>query len=331
MVPNKSAPRWQWLPGVIISLAALFFVFRSINLEDFARAFSMIGVPVLLAACALWFLGIFARALCWHLLLGKPVPYLRTFFIMNIGYLLNNIFPLRLGEFGRAAVMGKASQKGFFHALSAIVVERAFDLAIAAGLLLFSLTFIASEQYRPLAWGILGAVVIGVVGLYLMTCWRSRIDRLTAWFSSRWPKIGHWVQPKVASVLDGFATMTNPGLFIICFLLMFVSWLLAVALDYLLLIQVVPQVPFWWPVFLLAVTALGAALPSAPASLGTYEGAVWGALAILGVDSSTAIALAIIMHAINFSLSSLSGLVGLTREGERLTTLYQRLLKEKPE
>lgn len=327
----KSAPRWQWLPGVIISLAALFFVFRSINLEDFSRALSMVSVPVLLLACLLWIAGIFARALCWHLLLGRPVPYLRTFFIMNIGYLLNNIFPLRLGEFGRAVVMGKASQKGFFHALSAIVVERAFDLAIAASLLLVSLTMMTTDTHRPLALGILVVVITGLVGLYLMTYWRSKIDGWMGWFSGHWPRVGNWVQPKIAAVLDGFATMTNPGLFLVSLLLMVVSWLSAVALDYLLLIQVVPNVPLWWPVFLLAVTALGAALPSAPASLGTYEGAVWGALAILGVDSSTAIALGVIMHAINFSLSSLAGLIGLTREGERLTVLYQQLLEKKPE
>ena len=49
------------------------------------------------------------------------------------------------------------------------------------------------------------------------------------------------------------------------------------------LVAFVPEAPYWWILFVLGVVSLGAALPSAPASLGVFEGSIVAALALLGL------------------------------------------------
>jgi len=52
------------------------------------------------------------------------------------GYFINNILPLRLGEIGRSFLMGRRTGLGTLGVLSTVVIERFYDLAFAAIMLL---------------------------------------------------------------------------------------------------------------------------------------------------------------------------------------------------
>jgi uncharacterized protein (TIRG00374 family) len=142
-VETKPTNRWQevrrWLPGLVISLIAIIVVLNVINWNELVHAvtsFNPLYVGLTVLATILFLL---ARGMAVKTLLEDKVTFKQAFFAVNIGYLLNNIFPLRAGEVGRAALLGKTSGLGMMHVLSTIVIERAFDLAIAAGMLLSTL------------------------------------------------------------------------------------------------------------------------------------------------------------------------------------------------
>ena len=76
---------------------------------------------------------------------------------LNEGYFFNNILPFRMGELARAFLMGRRSRLGMFYVLSTIVVERSYDLVIAASLLLLTLPLaLKLEWARPIAIAIAG-------------------------------------------------------------------------------------------------------------------------------------------------------------------------------
>jgi hypothetical protein len=83
-------------------------------------------------------------------------------------------------------------------------------------------------------------------------------------------------------------------------------------------------------IFVLSAGAFGAALPSAPAGLGVYEGVVVAAFALLGVGTEVAFTHAIVTHAMVFTYANLIGLIGLRLRGEALITFIQRVLKRSP-
>jgi uncharacterized protein (TIRG00374 family) len=79
----------------------------------------------------------------------------------------------------------------------------------------------------------------------------------------------------------------------------------------------------------MSAAALGAAVPSAPAGLGVFEGFTVGALSLVGVDPAKGLAFAILAHLISFTFSNIMGVIGLIREGESISSLYQRLFAKK--
>ena len=71
---------------------------------------------------------IWTRALRWRIMLEDRLSTARLFWITNIGYLLNNVLPLRLGEVGRVYLVTRRSTVGMMQGLSSVVVERLVDV-----------------------------------------------------------------------------------------------------------------------------------------------------------------------------------------------------------
>jgi len=99
--------------------------------------------------------------------------------------------------------------------------------------------------------------------------------------------------------------------------------------QYPLQLSLIPEGEWWWVVFVLAAGAFGGALPSAPAAMGVFEAAIVGAFLLLGVEQSRALAYALIVHAIQFSFSSIFGLIGLITEGQSIGNLYRKARQQK--
>ena len=106
---------------------------------------------------------------------------------------------------------------------------------------------------------------------------------------------------------------------------MIASWLFGVLEIHTLLNQGESQAYLWWTGFVLGVVSLGIAIPSAPAGLGVYEAAMVAALSFLGYPAGMALAVALVAHLIHISFTAIVGGIGLMREGETLTGLYNRL------
>lgn len=320
----------QWLPGVLVSLLAVFFIFRVARWESLGPALAAIEWRDLLPVVGLFLASMLARVFAWWLLLQRRAPYSKTLLILNEGYLLNNLFPFRLGELGRAVFMGEASHTTPFLVLSTIMLERLIDVALAASLLLFSIPLVFEMAWaRPLSIAALLAVLSGLLVLAGLARsrlrWRPWLDQKT----NKWKRINQTILPWLDSLLDGFEVLNQPGQFAGALLAMLVSWGLAIWQYYLLLQAVVPDAQLWWAVFVLGVAAFGVAIPSAPASLGVFEAAIVGGLSLLGVDPTLALAYAVVAHLIHFGITNLIGLFGLFREGKSITRIYQRLVENR--
>jgi hypothetical protein len=93
----------------------------------------------LLLVLALFGLSLILRVICWFFLLEGKFSFSEAFFGMNAGYLLNNVLPFKLGEFGRAALLAGRGKSGFLQVFASIVTERVLDFFLAAFFFLISL------------------------------------------------------------------------------------------------------------------------------------------------------------------------------------------------
>ena len=316
----------RWLPGLIISAIAIFLLIRFSNWPEVLDAISGINLGWFFPAIGFFMISIGLRAASWMIMLQKKVNYGRVFLTLNEGYLLNNIFPFRLGELGRAFLLSETTNLSGFFVLSTIVIERTYDLAIAAGLFLATLPYVFSiEGGQSIAVGVLIIGIIGLFTMFILARNRSWIKAKLDEFSLRRFVIRDRIVPRIDSLLDGLGVLASFDQFLLSLLLMILSWFFG-GLELIFLARSFGvDLEIWMVGFILGMISIGIAIPSAPAGLGVFEAAAVGAFSLLGLSTSTGLAIAFVSHFISITFTGLIGMYGIFRDGESITGLYQHL------
>jgi hypothetical protein len=320
----KSARRW--LPGVIISLIAILIIIHYVDLQRFVEAIRSANYWLLLAYLVINVSWLLVRGIVWRTLLRSRASYRDVFWTLCEGYLLNAFLPFRLGEVGRAFLLGRKAKLGFMDVLSTIVVERVLDVAFSAAILLSAVPFVVGAAGAGRIAILIGAVVvIGLVVLYLLARNREWAMGLFQRLSARWPKLQTLGGNLLNSLFSGLAILTDGWLFLRFLLWMTLNWAIAIVEFFFLLLAFFPQARLVWSLFGLGAVAFGNAVPSLPGAIGTYEAALGGALTLLSGDQSTALAAALTAHLIGYLINGVLGTVALSREGETLMGVYRQL------
>lgn len=313
------------LPGVLVSLVALVIIFIIVDWKEVLTALNQAEYKYLLLGIPVYLIAYGFRALGWRTLLMEEVSYKRVFLTMQAGYLFNNFLPFRLGEVGRAMLLGR-SGLGFWRVLSTILIERAFDMILAAGLLIGTMPFVfGSAQSRKVAFGVLGFVLLGLVTMHLLARYQNRVISLFERISARWSLISRFGVERLNAFFQGLTALVQLSRFLRVLAWMIMSWGLALVYQHLLLLAFVPDARLAWTAFGVGTASLGVALPSSPSYVGVFEAAWIGALAIFDVPTSAAFAYAILAHVLHILISVVFGVYALSLEGESLSQLYAEI------
>ena len=320
---------WRILPGIIISLIFLTIVMIVIDWEEVLHALREANYIFILMAVPIYVISYMFRTMAWRILLQNEVSFKRTFLTLNIGYLLNNVLPFRMGEIGRAVILGR-SGLGFWRVLSTILIERAFDMVIAVGILLMSLPFVVgAQQSTQTAYYIGFIVIVGMFTLYFLARYQEWALRQYETISNRWPLVARIGKDKIQSFFTGLDALVDFSKFLRVFIWMVTSWFLAILFQHLLLRAFVPEAEILWVVFGIGATAMGIAVPSSPSYIGVYEAAWIGALSLFGVSASVSLAYALFGHTLHVVLTGVLGVYGLAKEGQTLGELFSRVREQK--
>ena len=318
----------RWLPGAIISVLLIAAILYFVDLRDMLDEIRHSNFGLLAIVFAIGFVWMAIRAIVWRTLLRNRASYADVFWTIGEGYLLNNFLPFRLGEIGRAFLLSRKSDMQFMEILPTIVIERAMDLGYSAIILLAALPFVVGAGGA--AAGRIGVIVgiivlIGFIILYLLARYNQWALELFHKFSARWPTL----QSAGGSFLDSFFVglgVLNDGWLFIRFLFwMTVNWGVAIVSYYLIIRAFFPQAQVVWGMFGLGAAAFGGAIPSLPGAVGTFEGAFGGAITLLTGNESTALAVALTGRLYNYVNSGVIGGIGLLREGQTLSGIYEQL------
>lgn len=330
--PTKAWKALGWLPGVIISIAAILLILRKISWQDLAHAFKYVRIEIIGFAILLFFISIFSRTLAWRSLLKNKVTFIQTFFVINEGYLLNNVLPFRLGEFGRAVIMGKISGLGTFHVLSTIIMERIFDVFLSAILLFLGIAFVAiSFTLSFIAWIVLGLLIVLFFTLWIFS---KRSQQIQNWIDRTSERSGFfrkYIQRYSKNFLQGLEFMHEPGYFFPALGFMVVAWIIALLEYFVLLRSFIPAATLLWASLGLGVLAFGVAIPSAPAYAGVFEGVMVLALVPLAGEPQKGLILAyaLVIHILHFILNGIFGLIGFIIQGNSISDIWKDISQQK--
>lgn len=316
----------RWLPGAIISILLIAAILYFVDLRAMLDAIRNANYPLLLIAFAIGFMWIVVRALVWRTLLRNRASYKDVFWTIGEGYLLNNFLPFRLGEIGRAFLLSRKSDMQFMEILPTIVIERAMDLGYSAIILLAALPFIVGAEGAGQIGIIVGVIVlIGFVILYLLARYNQWALNLFHKLSARWPTLQRMGGNFLESFFMGLGVLKDGWLFVRFLFWMVVNYGIATISYYLIIRAFFPQAQLVWGMFGLGAAAFGGAVPSLPGAVGTFEGAFGGAVTLLTGDQSTALAVALTGRLYNYINSGVIGGIGLLREGQTLSGIYEQL------
>jgi len=250
--------------------------------------------------------GVLARARRWRWLFppGPEPPGIVA--ATMIGYMANNVLPLRAGEFVRIYVLARklreaermSSAQSFWLVTATLVVERVLDsLAIVLMLGVLVLT-IPVPRIVEWAAGVLFAIdVVGVSMLIALARAPDTCRRLLLRVIGRWPSAAR----RVGSVfdiglrgLDGIRSASHlPPLALWTALV----WLLPATAAWAMLRAVHLDLSFGAGWTVLAFVGVGISVPSAPGYVGVFHAAATAALEVFGVARSAALAYAVLYHA----------------------------------
>lgn len=272
-------------------------------------------------AIALYFVSIWFRTLRWQSLLSdiKPIAVTRLYPVVVVGYMMNNILPMRIGELARSYYLAKREGVSTASVFTTIFVERLFDAltllffvslvsiflplnGILQGLSELSglnVTFLATIMSLPFI------VAFGI--LIVFSIYTDRVQSYTMTLSKPLPRrVGIMIKRVSNRFLIALIPLRKPFVILKVFFLSVPVWLFEVGLFISIALSFGfqdLQDNYWVMVLgLILVTAIaniGSSIPAAPGGLGLFEIIARETLVLLpylDIDRSLAGAYVIIVH-----------------------------------
>ena len=320
------------LLGVAVSAGLLGYLLWSVELGQVGvhlagTHWGYLGLSALLALFSVWI-----RALRWGYLFPPGSRPAGLFSATMIGYMANNVLPLRAGEIVRVYVVARHGAGSIWTALATLVVERLLDalslVLVLAGLIL------AIPVPRELRWAALGLLAVDLTAMGALAALaaapatgRALIGRL----AGRWPMIERRLAQGFDAFVRGLTGAWNLRRLLSIFIISALLWILYALAAWTGLRAAHLSLPLTAAWAVLAFVGLGISLPSAPGFIGVFQAAAVLALALFDVPRSQALSFSLIFHASQFIPVTLAGWAFLMIEQVSLFQLHRSGVPEPEE
>lgn len=319
--------RGYWI-GLLLSLFFLVLFFRQINVREIWEIFKRVDYVYTIPLMAVNFFSIWIRAKRWKYLLSpiKHVPMKDLYNATAIGFMANNIFPARVGEFVRAIHLGQRAKISKTASFATIVVERLFDGFTVLLLFLMVILFMPFPQDHSSLFtqgtvksaGLISFAfyTLVLVILLLLRFQNFRTYQILTFFLKRLPeKLSAKISLTIESFVSGLDVLKQGKDIVIIILYSLFLWLMLSFSVYLLFFGFHLPLSLWAAIFLEVVLVFGVSLPSAPGFIGTYHWVCAAGLMYLGVEGNAAKGFAVVLWLTGFIPVTGLGLVLLWKEG----------------
>jgi uncharacterized membrane protein YbhN (UPF0104 family) len=281
----------------LITIVACLHLVRELDWSGVLRALRRASIPLIIVAACVNLTQVWFRAIAWSLMLSPvaKVPVRRLFRYNLVAFAASNLLPARSGDLVRMGLIRTREGIAVSTVVAASIVEKCAE---AIALLM---------QALPLPWLIPGLpdwvahilLVLGAIGSTIL---------VFAWIVT-----GQWAQrwPWLARFKDGAVIVRQRRVFLALLATVFIEGIVDAATILIVLWAVGIQV-HWAAPFLIELSLNTAiALPSTPAHVGAFEMGIMAGLHVLGVDSESALAFALLYHAMELLSVALVGVGGL--------------------
>jgi glycosyltransferase 2 family protein len=328
----------QLLPALLglgISVGLLWWALRGVSLTDVLRHVRSARPGPLALAVALATLTFPLRWIRWRVLLQVSGPQIPAslWHAVAVGFMANNLLPLRAGELVRSYTASLLGGIRFSTVLSSVAVERIFDGLTVVALLTFAL--LRSDLPPSLSIGGIsvvhvaqvGALITGLGFLVAVTIlaaplYAERVVRRLVPSQHLADKLVNIIE----GVRSGLLVLRTPGRLLLVVVWSLVLWLINALAFYVGFAAFDIRVSYLGALLMQGLIVLGIALPSTPGFFGPFEAVILAVLALYAIPNEVAFSYAIAYHITSFLPITLLGMWSMTRIPGGLRGLRQAQL-----
>ena len=277
------------------------------------------ALSTLLAPVQLW-----VRAHRWRYLFPPRSDPPRLTPAIMIGYMANNVLPLRAGEVVRVYVVarrwkpaaaGAARVHPFWTTLATLVVERVLDSLVVVLILAVLVLVIPVPAFLEVAALVVLAIdLAGIAVLIALVAAPARCAGLVERLAARWPRLRQRAVRIFETFVTGLDGIRTPAHLVPLLAWTVLVWLTPALAAWTMLLALGLHLPFVAAWAVLAFVGLGVSIPSAPGYVGVFHAAAALALGLFGVSQSASVGYALLFHAAQIVPITLIGWVYLLRE-----------------
>jgi uncharacterized protein (TIRG00374 family) len=317
--------------GLALGVLLLALAFQGVDPSTLTAALARTDLSLIILALVTVAATMGAKARRWGLLFYPSHRELRLDRLLSallIGQMMNALLPARLGELARAYLIGETEEQDKLFALGTIVVEKLLDGLMLLLLLALLFLLMPLPDWLRIPGAMTGLVLAGLlVAILLFTGQRERILGAINRFCQLVPVLERFgLRERLGVLADSLSSLRARDVNTRLLAWSAGIWLLAALTNYLTLLALRIEAPLLVAsIFVLVVMHLGLVVPSSPARIGVFHYLCTLSLSVFGVEASSALAYAFVLHFIVVLPIIFAGLFFLWRENLNLYRLAREV------
>jgi glycosyltransferase 2 family protein len=312
-----------WM-GMGVSTVFIVLLFREIDFNKLQHALASVDYRFVLLAILLTFVSYFLRAVRWQYLLisYRRISLNSLFPATIIGYMANNLLPARLGEVVRAYLLAQQEKLETPAVFASLVIDRlcdGFTVLLMLLITLFTLQLPSgmTEAGAALkAGGVITFLIYVAVILFMVVLKRHTVStlRFVSMLVKPLPQsFSDRIIPLLGSFIGGINFSWKGKHVAALFCTSVLIWVFALLPVDMVLQGFGINMPITASMFILVLLVFAVMVPASPGFIGTYHYACYQGLSVFGIDASTSVSMALVIHGISFFPVTIAGFFYLWR------------------
>lgn len=287
----------KYLVSIALGAVLVWLAFRNEDWSGFGARLASVELLPVIGYVLLFSAAHVVRIVRWGVLVRAlgPIRWRDVFTAGAVGYMCIIVFPLRLGEFVRPALVRGQAGITASGALATVVVERVIDGLLFVALFFTFMSLLPPSGHPAVSAVKLSAYAAGVVFstalvVLIAAYWRraATVRFIRAIGERVHQGLTDWAVGLLEAFLDGLRVLPDRRRLLGFFAFTVVYWAaLGVGMRWMALGTHIPDLSWVGGFVLLTVLTVGIMIPAGPGFTGTFELALKGGFALLVLEPTS--------------------------------------------
>ncbi len=289
----------QIIIGVGLGISFMWLAIRNVDLNSVLTSIKLANLRILMIGFCIWLTGWLIRALRWQIILRErsPIAYTLVLRSLMVGFMGNNVLPLRAGEFIQAYLINNINKSiSKSSALATVMVNRIFDgIAVVLFTMLGAISLPQIPQWLKQVITLGTLLFLGAFIVSLLIAKHRKIYNLLMRIIKL--IIPNTIQVPLIHLIDNFilglSTFKSIWGIGIAILLSIIIWGIEVVFYYFSTNAFGINLTLINSALVMGIVNLGVMIPTSPGAIGTYQFILIQVLVLFNISQSSALGLAI--------------------------------------